>query len=523
MSADGSNDLMSSSGAAGHLRHVVHRLGLTALACGLVCLVAATSASALTAYQEPPFTKGTTNTWWFAYQDTAVAGHAYSVCLTLYVNGQASSDGCYNETGSGNLWVRHSGLVSGQLYDECAAVEIDGIGNGEVQCSQTTMDASIPTVFTGVDGNAAYTNSPNMHLTITYADSISEAWPGAGTFDCWRKTSDTTATGCQNAPGGADQFQFDQGCSSPPSWDTAAYRSATWTCDYNISGLPGYSDGRWYYCVKESDFALPDNPSGPNQFVSPSGEANQSPDTPADCGYVTLDTTPPNVSPSASTTAAQVGKPVTFGVNASDATSGTTGTYDWDFGDGSGHGSGAAPSHTFTQAGTYDVHVTTHDQAGNAGTGTIQITVKTAGGGGGGGQGGGGGGGQGGGGGGGGQGGGSGGGQAGGGGSRGGGGGQGGGGGSQGGGGNQGGTGGHGAICHVPKLTGKTERAARSALAHAHCGVGRVTRPKHAPHARAPHGKKWALVVIAQSPAPARTRPTGSKVNLTLGYRQVKA
>ena len=245
------------------------RFCLAALACGLLALGTATSASALGAYQEPAFTKGTTNTWWFSYQDTAVAGHTYSVCLALYVNGQPSRDGCYNETGSGNLWVQHSGLISGQLYDECAAVEIDGIGNGEVQCSQTTMDASIPTAFTGVDGNATYTNNPNMHLTISYEDSISEAWAAGGTFDCWRKASNTTATGCQNAPGGADQFQFDQGCSSPPSWDTTAYRSATWTCDYNISGLPGYSDGRWYYCVRESDFALPDNPNGRTNSLPP--------------------------------------------------------------------------------------------------------------------------------------------------------------------------------------------------------------------------------------------------------------
>src|SRR5581483_704712 len=117
------------------------------------------------------------------------------------------------------------------------------------------------------------------------ADSISEAWPGGSTFDCWRKDADPVATGCENAPGGADQFQFDQGCSSPPSWDITAYRSASWTCDYNISQLPGYSDGRWYYCVKESDFASPDNPNGPNQLASPSGEANKSADTPANCGY----------------------------------------------------------------------------------------------------------------------------------------------------------------------------------------------------------------------------------------------
>ena len=75
----------------------------------------------------------------------------------------------------------------------------------------------------------------------------------------------------------------------------------------------------------------------------------------------------------------------------------------------------------------------------------------------------------------------------------------------------------------MPRLTGKTERAARSTVARAHCRVGRVTRPKHPPNARARHGRKWALVVTAQSPAPARTGPIGKTVKLTLAYREVKA
>ncbi|HWI74085.1 MAG TPA: PKD domain-containing protein [Baekduia sp.] len=69
---------------------------------------------------------------------------------------------------------------------------------------------------------------------------------------------------------------------------------------------------------------------------------------------------------------------MTFNAGATDATSGVSGAYDWDFGDNTAHGSGTAPTHTYTQAGTYVAKASTSDGAGNAGQGTVTITVTPA-------------------------------------------------------------------------------------------------------------------------------------------------
>ena len=138
-----------------------------------------------------------------------------------------------------------------------------------------------------------------MTLGISYSDSISYPWPSGSTFDCWRKgNSITTSTPCQNAPSGQPtQFQFDAGCSAP-AWPLQ--KSASWQCTYDISKLPGFSDGKWYYCVREADYAIPDNSSDQNQYAATSDKANLSPDTPANCGYITLDRGAPTLTPHSS-------------------------------------------------------------------------------------------------------------------------------------------------------------------------------------------------------------------------------
>lgn len=61
--------------------------------------------------------------------------------------------------------------------------------------------------------------------------------------------------------------------------------------------------------------------------------------------------------------------------------------------------------------------------------------------------------------------------------------------------------------CKVPKLKGKSLRAAKKALRLAHCTLGKV-RPKHPPrHA----------VVESSSPGKGAVRPGGTKVNVALG------
>jgi hypothetical protein len=81
---------------------------------------------------------------------------------------------------------------------------------------------------------------------------------------------------------------------------------------------------------------------------------------------------------------AKVGDLVSFGAQASDATSGVAGGFDWSFGDTTGGATGDAVNHTFTQAGTYEVRAKTLDGAGNQGTATKVVTVPAAGTGGGG-------------------------------------------------------------------------------------------------------------------------------------------
>jgi hypothetical protein len=66
--------------------------------------------------------------------------------------------------------------------------------------------------------------------------------------------------------------------------------------------------------------------------------------------------------------------------------------------------------------------------------------------------------------------------------------------------------------CKVPKLRGRSLRAAKKALAKAHCKLGRVRKPR----ARRGHGAP-ALVVLGSKPARGAVRAAGAKVKLTLG------
>jgi hypothetical protein len=61
--------------------------------------------------------------------------------------------------------------------------------------------------------------------------------------------------------------------------------------------------------------------------------------------------------------------------------------------------------------------------------------------------------------------------------------------------------------CRVPKLKGKTLKAARKALTKAHCLLGKVRKPRH------PHGR---LVVRRQSPAAGKVRAKNTRVTVTL-------
>jgi hypothetical protein len=69
--------------------------------------------------------------------------------------------------------------------------------------------------------------------------------------------------------------------------------------------------------------------------------------------------------------------------------------------------------------------------------------------------------------------------------------------------------------CVVPKLAGKSLKAARKTLRRADCGVGFVIRPKAHGPARRHHPKR--LKVRAESPRPGKSLPVGTEVTVKLG------
>jgi PKD repeat protein len=72
--------------------------------------------------------------------------------------------------------------------------------------------------------------------------------------------------------------------------------------------------------------------------------------------------------------------------------------------------------------------------------------------------------------------------------------------------------------CVVPKLKGLSLSKARRKLAHAHCTLGKVKKPKTRKSAK----KKPTLVVARQSPAAGKQLASGSRVNVTLAAKKPK-
>jgi plastocyanin len=482
----------------GRSRLRVGRALVLAAAVGL--FAAATPAQAnvhIAGNGEPYVTKGSSNTWWWSYDKSAAnPSSSYYICYTLSTNGgPQSSQGCYYPT-SNPQPKAVSGLSSGNGYVMCATEYYDtgiGIVSGHAfDCKGTTIDNTKPSVTTSVDGTATFTNNPQLSIHIAYSDAISPSWYYFDPFHYSTSTVtyDCLGVGAQCTPQLTDQY-YDAGCSVK---DGPSYSATTNSndCTVNWTG----SDGKIYYCARQPDSAFPDNASNSDQLsgVAPT-QFNVSDVTANTCGYVTLDRHPPTVTVTPATANVTTGTLVNFSTSATDDASGTSGSYDWDFGDNTAHGSGTNPSHTYTQPGTFQVKSTTSDGAGNhgQGTATITVTAPASGGNTGGSTGGNTGGNTGG----------STGGNT---------------GGSTGGntGGNTGGstggsTGGNPVTtrCVVPKLKGTTIATAKRRLAKAHCALGKVTKRK------GPKSKKGK--VVAQAPKPGTNRPARSRVALVIG------
>lgn len=73
------------------------------------------------------------------------------------------------------------------------------------------------------------------------------------------------------------------------------------------------------------------------------------------------------------------------------------------------------------------------------------------------------------------------------------------------------------AACVVPDLIGKSLGRAKAELREAHCGVGRVSKPKHKKARR-----RGALVVKSSTPTAGTTLAAGSPIDLKLGHKHRK-
>jgi plastocyanin len=367
------------------------------LACAAVLGAAFTSSASasITGYNEPAYTKtSANNAFWYQWQaftgtngSNNTSNYTYYLCANTYRNGVQveahngtagpGSTNCTNSLrsgptpSSGNFsflpFTAQTVLDDGARYTMCAngyyfdffiwAQDNANFGN----CPTTIIDRNAPAISASVNGEDVYTKNPVLALRIGYEDATSPPWFGSnGRASNW--TCVTRDVAC--TPGG----QPDADCSIP---NVNNSRINSFNCQADVSSI---GDGKWFFCARSADAAMPDNPAGTNQLGGTSNQANLSG---VACGSVTLDRVGPAVTANASATTVTVGQLVSFGASASDP-AGVSGQFDWDFGDNTGHGNGAATTHTYTQAGTYQVKASINDGAGNTGVGTRTIVVNPA-------------------------------------------------------------------------------------------------------------------------------------------------
>ena len=361
-----------------HLRKKLLLLGTVACVLGTAQPAAAQVQPAGTG--EPLYTNSAQNTQWFEWPASSGIG-AYRVRYDYYENNAlADNPTVPSPNGATNVWANWSGvrtLQHGGQYGICAQGQYTfpndslWISDGPNSCSMgsllgrraaTTIDRSKPTTAISLAGGAAATKDPKIGVKVDFSDDVAGPFPA--NFMCFQAGG--TSNICDKNAGFV--FGYASACSVPGGGG----KSTTFTCtaDFGSGGNPA-PDGPVWACVIAADAAIPDNPAGPNQSQS-AEKANLSE---AKCDGVVLDRAAPQVSIEAAASA-KVGELVAFGSQATDATSGLAGGYEWSFGDNTGTASGASISHTFTQAGTYAVTVQTSDAAGNQGTATKVVTVS---------------------------------------------------------------------------------------------------------------------------------------------------
>lgn len=368
------------SGIAGTRRPAAGFALLAALILAALTLGASPAAANIPPYAEPSYTKpvGGANVW--HWEATPPGGVQTAYCFSFsqgpsFSTYQGFATGeplgvpfnyCHRRDTSRTTYSKQLvGVANGQTWRYCGQewVFISGSWSASaypVQCMDTTIDTSAPTIGMLLASGATYATSAAIPRTINYTDSVSPPW-----------ADNRICTINSRACNAGDTFNFDSACSS----GAPATLGATFNCTYTHGG----GDGTVWQCVYGFDSAsvdaAPNLTTAPVLNVNPAYPAGTGNASAISCDSIILDRAAPTLVPSASATTVQTGQPVDFGVSASDLTSGLAGQPSWSFGDG-GTATGSAPSHTFTSAGTRTVTVSHNDAAGNTGTATLTITVQ---------------------------------------------------------------------------------------------------------------------------------------------------
>ena len=350
----------------------MRRLTLLLLTISLACAVPAAAQVTVAGTGEPAFTNTTTNTQWVQWSAGGYDG--YRLRYDYYDNAVATGTVTVNQGAGGTAWASWAGvvntLVQGHTYGICVTGEglLSGMWfpDGSSTCqtgpqtgkrASTTIDRTKPVAGMTIDDGAAFTRSTGVGYDVSYTDNL--AFPFPANFVC-------VGFGGADCTGAA--MQYDADCSVPAA---PASKSTSFSCTDQLGA--GAPDGLVTACVVAADAAIPDNPNSANQAGSAT-QANLS--TPA-CDSITLDRTPPSVSSAATSTAVTAGQAVGFTAQASDATSGLSGAFEWAFGDGQ-TGIGAAVSHAYSAPGSYEANVTVRDAAGNESSKAVTIVVEAA-------------------------------------------------------------------------------------------------------------------------------------------------
>lgn len=369
---------------------------LLLLAFAVALAVSPSSArAAVGIHDEPSWTKGTANTWYFDYSYAAPAagesrgapgsctGYGFtepgrtcprnSYCL-WWGEGTTAADAVHGIGEGSNCYYPDpddppapavstptaalSSMVSGTSYVVCIRdyrySDETPVGwvavSAQPACETTRMDAVAPATSVQVDEGAAYAKDTSFEVRFTFGDVHSGPWPQ--TFGC-------LAPGTTCAPDNALNM-----CSNYPAMGPS--------CTLQYSG----ADGTIAVCGRVMDHAVPDVPNSPNQLRD--ALARNANSSPAACDTVVLDRTKPTGKVKLDPPTPRAGEYFSFDLDFEDATSGMDPDgYWWSFG---GKLTGTVPSTRLIlpDPGTSTLVVQVRDRAGHTHTETMKVTVVEA-------------------------------------------------------------------------------------------------------------------------------------------------